>query len=89
MAIGGLGGGIGRVGARAAETAVGLVQDLTGSGVYPANDQALAAYLFERIAQAEKETATQDRDYYLELMARCLATVREARPGNENAPPKT
>ena len=35
MAIGGLGGGIGRVGAKAAETAVGLVQDMVGSGVYP------------------------------------------------------
>ena len=79
MAIGGLGGGIGRVGAKAAETAVGMVQDLAGSGVYPANDYALAAYLFERIAQAEKEAATLDRQYYLELMAVCLKTVRENR----------
>lgn len=79
MAIGGLGGGIGRMGAKAAESAVSLVQDLTGSGVYPANDYALAAYLFERIAQAEKEAVTQDREYYLTLMARCLETVRDAR----------
>ncbi|NIA72201.1 hypothetical protein HBA54_26780 [Pelagibius litoralis] len=78
MAIGGLGGGIGRMGAKAAESAVNLVQDLTGAGVYPANDYALAAYLFERIAQAEKETATQDRAYYLSLMASCLETVRKA-----------
>ena len=79
MAIGGLGGGIGRVGAKAAETAVGLVQDMVGSGVYPGNDHALAAYLFERVAQAEKETATPDRQYYLELMAVCLKTVRDNR----------
>lgn len=70
-------GGIGRVGAKAAETAVGMVQEMIGSGVYPGNDHALAAYLFERIAQAEKETAPKDRQYYLELMARCLATVRQ------------
>ena len=47
-----------------------------------------AAYLFERIAQAEKETATQDRDYYLDLMARCLATVREAGLREAAVPPK-
>ena len=79
MAIGGLGGGIGRMGAKAAESAVSLVQDLTGSGVYPTNDYALAAYLFERIAQAEKETVAQDRQYYLTLMAQCLQTVRDVR----------
>ena len=81
MAIGGLGGGIGRVGAKAAETAVGLVQDMVGSGVYPGNDHALAAYLFERIAQTEKESAIQDRQYYLELMALCLETVRDKTAG--------
>jgi len=77
-------GGIGRVGAKAAETAVGMVQEMIGSGVYPANDHALAAYLFERIAQAEKETAPKDRQYYLDLMDSCLATVRR---GTEAPPP--
>ena len=77
MAIGGLGGGIGRMGAKAAESAVSLVQDFVGNGVYPANDYALAAYLFERIAQAEKETIPQDRQYYLALMAQCLDVVRK------------
>lgn len=89
MAIGGLGGGIGRVGAKAAETAVGMVQDLAGSGVYPASDYALAAYLFERIAQAEKDTATKDRQYYLDLMADCLATVRAAGGTAEASSSKT
>ncbi len=79
MAIGGLGGGIGRVGAKAAETAVGLVQDMVGSGVFPSNDQALAAYLFERIAQAEKDSGPKDRQYYLDLMTVCLETVRDKR----------
>ncbi len=81
MALGGLGGGIGRVGAKAAETAVGLVQDMAGSGVYPGNDHALAAYLFERIAQAEKETAPKDRQYYLGLMKVCLEVVRDKPAG--------
>ena len=81
MAIGGFGGGIGRVGAKAAETAVGLVQDFVGNGVFPANEYALAAYLFERIAQAEKETAPKDRQYYLDLMTVCLETARDKETG--------
>lgn len=73
-------GGIGKVGARAAEAAAGMVGDLMGAGVYPTNEHALAAYLFERIAQAEKESGPKDRAYYLELMRTCLATVG-AKPG--------
>lgn len=72
-------GGIGRVGAKAAGAASGLVGELMGAGVYPANDYALAAYLFERIAQAEKDGGKKDRAYYLELMTVCLATVQAGR----------
>lgn len=74
-------GGIGKVGARAAEAATGLVGELMGAGVYPSNEHALAAYLFERIAQAEKEVGTKDRAYYLQLMTVCLATVRDPKSG--------
>lgn len=73
-------GGIGRVGAKAAEAATGLVGELMGAGVYPSNEHALAAYLFERIAQAEKESGPKDRAYYLELMSTCLATVGAKHP---------
>jgi len=73
-------GGIGKVGAKAAEAAAGMVGDLMNSGVYPSNEHALAAYLFERIAQAEKESGPKDRNYYLQLMTICLATVRD--PGS-------
>ena len=73
-------GGIGRVGAKAAEAAAGMVGDLMSSGVYPSNEHALAAYLFERIAQAEKDSGPKDRAYYLQLMTVCLTTVREAGP---------
>ncbi len=74
-------GGIGRVGAKAAEAAAGMVGDLMGAGVYPTNEHALAAYLFERIAQAEKDSGPKDRAYYLQLMTVCLATVRDPNPG--------
>ncbi len=78
-------GGIGKVGARAAEAAAGMVGDLMSSGVYPTNEHALAAYLFERIAQAEKEDGPKDRNYYLELMTICLATVRGAETGGSGS----
>lgn len=71
-------GGIGRVGAKAAEAAAGMVGDLMSSGVYPSNEHALAAYLFERIAQAEKDSGPKDRAYFLQLMTVCLATVRDS-----------
>ena len=51
------------------------------SGVYPTNEHALAAYLFERIAQAEKDSGPKDRAYYLQLMTVCLATVRAPESG--------
>ena len=74
-------GGIGKVGAKAAEAAAGMVGDLMNSGVYPSNEHALAAYLFERIAQAEKDDGPKDRTYYLQLMTVCLATIRDPDSG--------
>jgi len=68
--------GIGRMAAKATGTAAGALGELIGSGAYPESEYGLAAYLFERIAQSEKETAVKDRQYYLELMATCLKTVR-------------
>ena len=68
--------GIGKMAARATGTAAGALGELIGSGAYPESEYGLAAYLFERIAHSEKETAAKDRQYYLELMATCLKTVR-------------
>lgn len=68
--------GIGKMAAKATGSAAGLLNELIGSGAYPESEYGLAAYLFERIAQAEKESARQDRTYYLALMAACLETVR-------------
>lgn len=73
--------GLGKMAAKATGQAAGLMGELIGSGAYPESEYGLAAYLFERIAQAEKEQGAKDRDYYLDLMASCLATVREARGG--------
>ena len=47
--------GIGRMTARAAGSAAGVLGELIGSGAYPETEYALAAYLFERIVQAEKD----------------------------------
>jgi hypothetical protein len=69
--------GIGKMAAKATGSAAGVLGELIGSGAYPESEYGLAAYLFERIAQSEKETATKDRQYYLDLMAACLETVRE------------
>lgn len=66
-----------KIAGKAANLATETVGEIMGSGIYPETDQALAAYLFERIAQAEKDQAARDRDYYLELMGRCLETVRK------------
>ena len=68
--------GIGKMAAKATGSAAGLLGELIGSGAYPETEYGLAAYLFERIAQSEKEAAAKDRQYYLELMAACLAAVR-------------
>ena len=65
--------GIGKMTARAA----GVLSELIGSGAYPETEYALGAYLFERIAQAEKDLVEKDRRYYLELMQACLEAVRE------------
>lgn len=70
--------GIGKMAARATGSAAGVLGELIGSGAYPETEYGLAAYLFERIAQSEKETAVKDRQYYLDLMAACLKTVRGA-----------
>ena len=67
--------GIGKITARAAEAA-GAVGSVVGGTIYPESEYALAAYLFDRIAQAEKEQVERSRAYYLELMATCLETVR-------------
>jgi len=72
--------GIGKMAGKAAGSAAGVLGELIGSGAYPESEYGLAAYLFERIAQSEKETAAKDRQYYLDLMAACLGTVR-ARTG--------
>ena len=68
--------GIGRMTARAAGSAAGVLGELIGSGAYPETEYALAAYLFERIVQAEKDKGAKDRAYYRALMAECLETVR-------------
>ncbi len=73
--------GLGKMAAKATGQAAGVLNDLIGSGAYPESEYGLAAYLFERIAQAEKEQGAKDRDYYLDLMASCLATVRDTRGG--------
>ena len=68
--------GIGRMTARAAGSAAGVLGELIGSGAYPETEYALAAYLFERIVQAEKDQGAKDRAYYRALMSECLETVR-------------
>ena len=73
MSVSGLGRLAGKAAGRAAET----VGDLMGTAAYPETEYALAAYLFERIAQAERDTADRSRDYYLELMKSCLEVVRK------------
>ncbi len=69
--------GIGKMTARAAGKASGALGELIGTGVYPETEYALAAYLFERVSQAEKDSAERDRAYHLELMRQCLDTVRQ------------
>ena len=70
---------IGKIAGRAANLAADTVGELVGSSPYPETEYGLAAYLFERIAQAEKQDAPRDRAYYLELMRTCLAAVREGK----------
>ena len=69
--------GIGKFTAKAAERAAGAVTDMMGQGGFPESEHALAAYLYDRIVQAEKESGIrQDRTYHLKLIAECLAAVR-------------
>ncbi len=68
--------GIGKMTAKAAGSAAGALGELIGGGAYPETEYALAAYLFERILQAEKAEAQKDRRYYMELMTACLEAVR-------------
>lgn len=70
--------GITRIAGKAANMASDAVGDLINSGVYPESEYGLAAYLFERIAQTERddETRPRDREYCLDLMRTCLETVR-------------
>ena len=77
---------IGNLTAKAANVAAGTVSELMGAGAYPETEYGLAAYLFERIAQAEKRDAQaegreapRDRAYYLELMRACLEVAREGK----------
>jgi len=66
--------GLGRLTAKAA----GAVGDVIGGDVYPETEYGLAAFLFARIVQAERDDGGQDRDYHLRLMQSCLAIVRGA-----------
>jgi len=68
--------GLGKLAGRAAGKAAASVGELVGTAVYPETEYALAAYLFERIAQAERESADRNRDYYLSLMRACLEVAR-------------
>ena len=71
--------GIGNLTGRAANTAADTVTGLIDQRDYPESEYGLAAFLFTRIAQAERNSSPRDRGYYLELMETCLATVRPAR----------
>lgn len=69
---------LGKTAARAASVAAGAVGDLVGDGIYPETEYGLAAYLFDRIAHAEKSQKGRDRDYYTQLMYECVRTIRAA-----------
>ena len=67
---------IGKIAGRAAGMAVDTVGDLMSGTGYPESEYGLAAFLFDRIAQVEKQDVQRDRAYYHQLMQECLATVR-------------
>ena len=75
MSVSGLGKLAGKAAGKAAET----VGDLIGTASYPDTEYGLAAYLFERIAQAERDSGDQGREYYLDLMRSCLEAVRTSK----------
>ena len=66
-------GAFGNLTAKAADA----VGEIIGTGVYPETDHALAAFLFDRILQFERDSTERDRDYYFDLMERCLETVKK------------
>ena len=68
--------GIGKITSKAAGRAVETISDFVGTQAYPESEYALAAYLFDRILQAERDHADRSREYYIELMQVCLAAVR-------------
>ena len=70
---------IGKIAGKAAGMAADTVGDLLGQAGFPESEYGLAAFLFDRIAQVEKQSAERDRAYYLQLMRECLETVREGR----------
>ena len=69
---------LGSITAKAAGVAAEAVGGVLGETVYPETEFGLAAYLFERIAVQEKDSADRDRAYYLSLMEECLNSVRAA-----------
>ena len=68
---------IGKIAGRAAGMAVDTVGELMGDAGYPESEYGLAAFLFERIVQTEKNDVERDRAYYQQLMRECLVVVRE------------
>ena len=75
----GIGSGIGRFTTKAAGRAAETLSDVIGTQAYPESEYALAAYLFDRILQAERDDADRSRAYYIDLMQVCLETVRARR----------
>jgi len=66
----------GKLTAKAAGVAADAVGEVLGEGNYPESEYGLAAYLFERIAQAERGEEERTRAYYVALMRECLEAVR-------------
>ena len=72
--------GLGRITGKVAGAAADAVGGIMSTGTYPETKYGLAAVLFERILQSEKESSEQvrDRAYYLTLMRQCLEVTSEA-----------
>ena len=66
----------GKFTAKAAGVAADAVGEVLGESSYPESEYGLAAFLFERVAQAERGEENRDREYYLSLMRECLSVVR-------------
>lgn len=67
---------LGKFTARAAGAAADAVGEVLGSDTYPETEYGLAAFLFQHVVQSERGSEARTRDYYLQLMSECLATVR-------------